>query len=745
MQSEEREGAPSPMWWIVCGLLPVLGIAAELKTGMFANFLWPLFPTPWFAGAAIAAVALNLLLFAWPEQRWLPARAAATGFVTGTTATFAVAQLPALPAMVFACVVGLGFLAMAPYWAGLGLTQLWPRLVAAWRAAGRQMPSLIACSVPPMLLLPGWTAASHWRQDTTERAMWAAATALDPAAATAAAATLRGMPLAPQYWLCDPIRPGGLGWARPEQGIPMPTPFSGWPVSRESRLTTQQARSAFYLAHGRLPPIAQPVQLVDSELDVAIEPAAAIARIDWQLAFTGTGRREPEADVLLHMPRGAVASALSLWIAGTERPAAFAASQKVQAAYEAVVARRRDPALLQEVAPDCLRLRLFPVPVHGAPMRVRVGLTVPLHLRDDGAWLSLPDLQPRGCEVLTSGHRVTLRENGTLREQRMAPVGTLANAPLRLPLPAPTSHTTDGEGLLCQHLSAADARPDSAAAHWVLALDGSSSMDAALPDPGAVLDALPATAPCTLFVATAREFTRRDGTCGDADLRRWLSSIDGVGGVDAAPMLAAATLATAAIPGARLVWLSGDQPIATDSAAAVRDQLARDRVPLTVLPLGHAGNVVLADLGQACAVLPRTADPIADLRWALARGEALEAATRTFSRPTADADVTTLGVEVSDQLARLHAATMARALWRDGAHAAAAALAARFRVATAGVGAVVLESKEQYEAAGLDPGAAIGTEPATPGIGSPVPEPSTLVLLATGLALAAFLRRRARA
>ena len=62
--------------------------------------------------------------------------------------------------------------------------------------------------------------------------------------------------------------------------------------------------------------------------------------------------------------------------------------------------------------------------------------------------------------------------------------------------------------------------------------------------------------------------------------------------------------------------------------------------------------------------------------------------------------------------------------------------------ARGGVGAVVLERPEQYAAAGLDPGAEIGREPAGPIGSGPVPEPSTFVLLASGLAAVWWLRRK---
>ena len=110
--------------------------------------------------------------------------------------------------------------------------------------------------------------------------------------------------------------------------------------------------------------------------------------------------------------------------------------------------------------------------------------------------------------------------------------------------------------------------------------------------------------------------------------------------------------------------------------------------------------------------------------------------SRTFElldeRPTA-------GREVGGALARLHAAERGRALYAGGDVEEASELAAGYRIVTAGSGAIVLENERQYERFELDPEADSDQPP--PDLGSPVPEPSTWILVAAGLLAVVWLRR----
>ena len=75
-------------------------------------------------------------------------------------------------------------------------------------------------------------------------------------------------------------------------------------------------------------------------------------------------------------------------------------------------------------------------------------------------------------------------------------------------------------------------------------------------------------------------------------------------------------------------------------------------------------------------------------------------------------------------------------MWQRGERDTATRLAQKYRLVTAGAGAVVLETAEQYAQAGLEPAAPAGYVPPGTPSGNPVPEPETWLLVASGLLLA---------
>ncbi len=83
-------------------------------------------------------------------------------------------------------------------------------------------------------------------------------------------------------------------------------------------------------------------------------------------------------------------SRLTLWIDGEEREAAFGGRSQVRRAYEQVVRRRRDPVLVSTCGPDRIQVQCYPVPADGGEMKLRLGITAPLEVAEDGAAGTLP-------------------------------------------------------------------------------------------------------------------------------------------------------------------------------------------------------------------------------------------------------------------------------------------------------------------------------------------------------------------
>ncbi|KAB2933511.1 MAG: XrtN system VIT domain-containing protein [Leptonema illini] len=88
-----------------------------------------------------------------------------------------------------------------------------------------------------------------------------------------------------------------------------------------------------------------------------------------------------EAIYTITLPPGSIATKLTLFIDGEERPARLTFKEKAKRAYENIVSGRRDPSYIEWLDGNRLRLRVFPV----APQNyrtVRIGIVSPLRVDD---------------------------------------------------------------------------------------------------------------------------------------------------------------------------------------------------------------------------------------------------------------------------------------------------------------------------------------------------------------------------
>jgi hypothetical protein len=259
----------------------------------------------------------------------------------------------------------------------------------------------------------------------------------------------------------------------------------------------------------------------------------------------------------------------------------------------------------------------------------------------------------------------------------------------------------------------------------------------------AALDAIPLGAKVGL--AIAGEPTRRLRIASWSDShRRAATELIGttafVGGQDNAPALAEAMQTLEEAGGAKLVWIHGPQPIAfSGSAARLEQALSRlKRLPQMLLYATEPGpNEVLPDQPWAwgATVLPATGSVRDDLRAILTRE--LRDEPRLVARRSAVGDVAG-AMQGSDHIVRLWARDRVLDLMRqDPSHRKAAiALAADQRLVTPVSGAVVLETKQQYDESRLTP-VSQTTVPA-------VPEPHEWALIILALASLAWMAHRNR-
>lgn len=112
-----------------------------------------------------------------------------------------------------------------------------------------------------------------------------------------------------------------------------------------------------------------PLECTDSQVTVTIEHQVAHVRIEQ--TFLNRTQGDLEAVYFLPLHESASISAFSYWVKGQEIKGAVHEKQEARAIYESIVAKRRDPALLEHADRNLFRVNIFPVSPR-EPMRVRL-------------------------------------------------------------------------------------------------------------------------------------------------------------------------------------------------------------------------------------------------------------------------------------------------------------------------------------------------------------------------------------
>ena len=532
-----------------------------------------------------------------------------------------------------------------------------------------------------------------------------------------------------------------------------------------------------------------------SQLHTRIRPQTATSYSEWLLVFGNDSRRIREARIQLLLPPGGVVSRLTLNIEGQEQEAAFAQRKKVVQAYQAVVAKRRDPVLVTTSGPDRVFVQAFPVLPGGGSMQVRIGITAPLIATgtatgtatgpNKGAErlvLRLPRFQQRNFDVPTEvQHQLRIdapevitpaRSTTSVTSRKIGSGGyrlrgQLSNAQLdqgwMVELPRDPAQATvwthdlgpSTETLIEQRLLTS---PVSTPAHIVLVIDSSQSMIGQNRLTGTLINGLrglPRETLLTLLIAGDRvtipllEHPLDQQTL--IDLGDIINGIRFVGGSDNRPALIQALAIAKRDADANsnanannvVLWLHGQQPVT----------LGAERQNLPGLGVAGSGSArlfslaltpglnrladALADRPGVTRLLP-LASPLDELGAQLARwrGELPLFRYHRQKLPAAAADSERV-IQRDDDVARLWALERVDQLSASDQaedRQRAIALASHYQIVTSVSGAVVLENAAQYQQAGLKQ-----VDPRAPALSIPLPTPWSLFLLA-GMLLAGVRR-----
>jgi hypothetical protein len=508
------------------------------------------------------------------------------------------------------------------------------------------------------------------------------------------------------------------------------------------------------------------LSLAQSRLDAVADADAAWSYVEWTLEFKNVAKQEREARAQIALPPGGVVSRLTLWVNGEEREAAFAGCGQVRDAYQKVVqVQRRDPVLVTSAGPDRVLMQCFPVPRDGGTIKVRLGITSPLPMPDPtNAVVFWPHFVERNFQVAEPlEHSVWLESpqpmlasSGFRSDGSKAGVHAV-RAQLRDPeLGAPPSairlkRQTDLRDAWVKDPKSADEQvirqtvkplSEPMPGRIVLVVDGSEAMTPFISEVADCLARL--TGPTEYAVVLAGdepEIVANGPTRADAasarNLIEALRRIRGKGGQDNLPALLRAFDLASEKPQSAIVWVHGPQPQLLEGNEALQQRFdwrppnSEGGPILYELQTLPGPDRILEKLNSRLPLhsVPRLGTVGSDLQDLLERWQGRsKRLTATRHRVPAGSLEARVGKESSRHLARLWAYDEIQRLLAARRRDEAIALAGLYQLVTPVSGAVVLETKQQFEQAGL--------QPVDPQTVPTVPEPGTIALLAlAGLAL----------
>lgn len=747
-------GPGSATLFVIGVLLPTVTILIEWYSGFCAGVFFNPLPTVWHALSAMCVPLANFVLLlaiskAQPS-RWDRLLALLNGFAIGIALFYALVFLPISIIGVFAIILlGMGLLPLAPAFALLTAVILRARWWREGRKGGLGMLTVGMLLAGLVILIVQF----HISITTI---------GLNLAASDDPVKSQRGLTML-RKWGDEAIMLEACYRPPTDRDDPL-----AHLIARD--LGSEKARKIFYRATGKpfnsLPPPKmlqheafmldfqwdddlaasqvgagiRGLSLASSRIDGNIDGDAAHAYLEWTMEFANKSQMNREARMQIALPHGAVVSRLTLWVDGEEREAAFGKRAQVRQAYTGVVQQRRDPVLVTTAGPDLVQVQCFPVPI-GGKMKIRVGVTSPLEIESAAeAALIMPAIVERNFSVAGVKHSVWMEGKSKLLTEAGAITvepssggftargdwddANLSSRPRVIAARNPAAKTltvATSRGQVVQEIKPTS-RP--AAAAVVVVIDDSASM---------------------------RDFAQRfasqlalpkDAILLRAGDRVGIGSLHAncVGGADNVPALLYAWDQIAKSGGV-IIWLHGPQPELYAETSGLRQRFERrpDGPQLVSMQVVAGPNRVVEALDGLAAVQsdPITATSPEQLNAAIARH--IEAGERwTITRKLLDGSAT-VPPSRGSHVARLWAADRVAELMRQTPPNpdAAGALAFEQKIVTPVSGAVVLETQQQFAAAGLQP-VHSSTVPT-------VPEPNLLGAAAVVLTCRLLSRRRRRA
>jgi hypothetical protein len=788
-RSVHTPGLPSLVFGV---LFPAAVVVIELVSGMCARSFFDPMPTSWHVLAVCGVPASNLLLFLhlhdhtpW-SARWL---AFANGGAIAIAAFYTLLFLPLMPLALIAIPFGIGLLPFGPL-ASLTAALLLRRDFRARHAdrrSGGPLLAGLATGIALLLALDIQSAATRigieWAASGVptqrERGLMLLRTIGDDDLLLRLCYDTAGRPtgllsalvlLREAAWLDPAQRQVAQSPAEVREiyyrvhGVPFntrPAPYENGKWSRFADFQVDDDHGGAQVG-GRL----KGLSLASSRLDGSIAGDDAVAYLEWTFEFHNAEPMDREVRLQLALPPGGVVSRATLWVNGGEREAAYGGRNEVRAAYQRVaVAQRKDPLLVTTKGADRVLLQAFPVPRNGGTIKLKVGITAPLEIAEPAkARLWLPAIVDRNFSFAPENpHAVWIESTQALAAsmpglassrpdaRRFRIAGAIGDGELSRTRQAITVERNPAINRLAARIGenetiVQEIAPDvpRAVPAVMLVIDGSARLAGTTAQMIEALDAIRPGAKVGAIIASEPTRTVPPAAWSDAQKRevvKLLRSASFYGGQDNTPALTEAMQLLEAEADATLLWIHGPQPVSfRGSAVRLEQATARlSRLPDVMLyAVGPGPNELLPDAPWAWRArsLPQTGALRADLSGALARvsGQMQPLVVRRTQEQATDGIA-----KGSEHIVRLWARDRVLDLMRTRPaqnRSAAVALATQYRLVTPVSGAVVLETKQQYDESRLTP-----VSPATV---PTIPEPHEWVLALIACAALLWLARQAR-
>jgi Ca-activated chloride channel family protein len=117
-----------------------------------------------------------------------------------------------------------------------------------------------------------------------------------------------------------------------------------------------------------LPPLA----MLNHHVDVSIEDQVAVTKVEQ--TFRNHTERQLEATYVFPVPEGASVREFAMWVNGHKVKGELLKAARAKEMYASIVRQTKNPALLDYIGSDLLRLKIFPIPPQG-DQKVEVSFT----------------------------------------------------------------------------------------------------------------------------------------------------------------------------------------------------------------------------------------------------------------------------------------------------------------------------------------------------------------------------------